>query len=335
MAKIRKARFIDKYKLKKMISFLSSNEINLYTSVFMSFPFNVLHDLLPLKFKFMPESYVLHEKEKIMGMITVTPVAGNPCKLTIDRLFLEQNCFNAGKQLIEFAVARYGAKGAYNFYVAVDDGHDELLNLFINGCGFRQCSSEELWRVENNNFIKSGELFVRPFKNSDAQAVAMLFNDSVLTHFKHSISRMKNEYYEPIFGGLTSKYKLKYVIEDSNLKTLLAYFSFSTTDNLNYIVDLTTSNCYECPYEDIFAFIANQISKRQKKFNLFIKLKKYVNKSENFETYLKQKGFERMHSKAILTKDFYRLIKQTQESEKVVLFGEVSGKPAFKAYYEE
>src|SRR5574344_602900 len=163
MAQIRKARFSDKFKLKKTISFLSSDEINLYTNVLMSFPFNILHDLLPLKLKFLPESYVLHKKEELMGMITLTPVLGNPYKLTIDRLFLEENCFNAGKQLIEFVVARYGAKGAYNFMVSVNDKQDDILDLFINGCGFRQCSGEELWKVTNKVFPKNGDFFIRPF----------------------------------------------------------------------------------------------------------------------------------------------------------------------------
>jgi N-acetylglutamate synthase-like GNAT family acetyltransferase len=335
MPKIRKAKFSDKFKLKKLISFLSSDEINLYTNVIMSFPCNVLHSMLPLKLKFLPESYVIHEHGEILGMVTVEPVAGNPCKLLIKRLFLEQNCLNAGKQLIEFVIAKYGAKGAYNFYVTTDDRHDELLDLFINGCGFRQCSTEELWRIENKNFQKTEEFFIRPFKNSDSEAVANLFNDSVLTPFKHSVSRVKKEYYEPFFSGLSNNYKLKYVIEDDGSKAIKAYFSIMTTDNENYIADFTISGWYDCSYESVFAFLVNQISKRQKKFNLFIKLKKYVNNSDKFEKYLQGKGFERVNSKAILTKDFYRPVKLAQESEKVVLFNEISGKPVFKAYYEK
>lgn len=334
MAQIRKARFSDKFKLKKTISFLSSDEINLYTNVLMSFPFNVLHDMLPLKLKFLPESYVLHKKNEIMGMITLTPIAGNPYKLKIDRLFLEKNCFNVGKQLIEFVVARYGAKGAYNFQVAVNDNQEDLMDLFINGCGFRQCACEEIWKINDKNFCKTGDNFIRPFKNNDAKSVATLFNDSILTPFKHSISRTKNEYYEPLFYGLSSKYKLKYVIEDLN-KSIVAYFSVYTTNNKDYFADLTTSNWFEFNYDDIFSFIINQISKRQKDFNLFVKLKKYVNKSEQMEKYFNEKEFERVQSKAILTKDFYRLVKQPVMSEKIVLFGEASGKPVFKAYYDE
>jgi hypothetical protein len=95
MVRIRKANYFDKFKLKKMISFLSSDIINHYTKVFMNFPFNVFHDLLPLSVKFLPESYVIEENKNIIGMVTVSPTAGNPYKLSISRLFLEHNYFNA------------------------------------------------------------------------------------------------------------------------------------------------------------------------------------------------------------------------------------------------
>lgn len=335
MARIRKPRYFDKYKLKKMVSFLGTDAIDHYTRVFMSFPFNVLHNHLPLKFKFMPESYVLVERDDIIGMITVSPTAGNPYKLFITRLFLEQNYFNAGKQLVEYVVAKYGAWGASNFVVQIDESHEELLNLFINGCGFRQCSSEQLWKVNTANFSKEENLFIRPFKNSDALAVAMLFNDSVVTHFRHSISRTKDEYLEPFFYGLNNFSKFKYVIEDDNLKTVKAYFSITTSDNQNYILDLTTSPWYECSYEDIFHFAMSQISKRQKDFHLFVRLKKFVVKAETFEKYLVDKGFSCIQNKLILTKDFYKIIKETEKNERVVLFNEISGKPAFKTSYEQ
>ena len=106
MARIRKSAYFDKYKLKKMISFLSTDAVNNYTKVLLSWPFNLIHDLFPLKCKFLPESYVLAEKKEIIGMITVSPSVGNPYRLNVSRLFLDQNYFNAGKQLIEFVCRR-------------------------------------------------------------------------------------------------------------------------------------------------------------------------------------------------------------------------------------
>lgn len=330
MVRIRKTNYFDRFKLKKMISFLSSDAINHYTKVFMNFPFNTVHDLLPLNLKFLSESYVIEENKEIIGMVTVSPTAGNPFKLSISRLFLEHDYFNAGKQLIEFVISKYGAKGASSFIAKIDDSYDELLHLFTDGCGFRQCSSEQLWKMNNIRFSKSDNSFFRPFKNSDAQAVTMLFNDSIITHFKHSISRTKNEYLEPIFKGLKNDYKFKYVIEDENLKTVKAYFSLTTSDNLNYILDITTSPWYDCSWDDILDFTINQISKRQRDFYLFVKVKKYTTTAESFEKYLVEKDFKCIQNQLVLVKDFYKLIKETQPLHRVVLFNEINEKPVFK-----
>lgn len=330
MVRIRKASYFDKFKLKKMISFLSTDAINHYTKVFTNFPFNLIHDLFPLSWKFLPESYVIEENKDIIGMVTVMPVAGNPFKLCINRLFLEHDYFNTGKQLIEFVISKYGAKGATNFIATIDDSYDDLLHLFVDGCCFRQCSSEQLWKMDTIRFSKTENTFFRPFKNSDAQAVAMLFNNSLVQHFKYSVSKTKDEYLEPIFQGLSENYQFKYVIEDENLKTIKAYFSLTTNDNLNYVLDATISPFYDCSWDDILDFTINQISKRKKEFSLFVKVKRYTTTAENFEKYLVEKGFNCVQNQLVLVKDFYKIIKEPQALHRVVLFNEISEKPVFK-----
>lgn len=330
MVRIRKPNYFDKFKLKKMISFLSSEVVSQYTKGFINFPVGLFHEFLPLKLKFLPETYIIEEDKSILGLITVSPTPGNPYKLDISRLYLENDYFNAGKQLLEFVISKYGAKGASTFMATIDDSYEELLNLFVNGCGFRQCSSEQLWKMNTIHFEHESKAFIRPFKNSDAQSIAMLFNDSVITHFKYSISRTKNEYSEPFFYGLKNSYKFKYVIEDENLKTLKAYFSIITSDNLNYILDVTTSPWYECDWEDILKFTINQISRRHKEFYLFVKVKKYTTSAESFENYLKEKGFNFVQNKLVLVKDFYKLLKDGETSEKVLLFNGINEKPVFK-----
>lgn len=330
MVRIRKANYCDKFKLKKVISFLSSDAVNQYIKGFINFPFGLIHEFLPLKFKFLTESYVIEENKEIIGMVTVSPTQGNPFKLDISRLFLEHNYFNAGKQLIDFVISKYGAKGATNFKATIDDSYDDLLHLFVDGCGFRQCSSEQLWKLESIRIEKNNTTFIRPFKNSDAQAVAMIFNDSIITHFKHSISRTKDEYLEPFFYGLKNSYKFKYVIEDENLKTVKAYFSLVTNDNLNYILDVTASPWYECDWEDILNFTINEISRRKKDFYLFVKVKKYTTTADSFEKYLSERGFKCVQNQLVLVKDFYRLIKEADPIKRVVLFNEINEKPVFK-----
>lgn len=330
MVRIRKATYFDKFKLKKMISFLSSDAISYYTKGFMNLPLNILHDLLPLSLKFFPESHVIEENKDIIGMVTLLPTPGNPFKLEISRLFLEQDYFNAGKQLLDFVISKYGAKGASAFIAKIDASYDELLHLFADGCGFRQCSSEQLWKMDTIRFSKTDNTFFRPFKNSDAKTVAMLFNDSVIAHFKYSISKTKEEYLESVFKGLHNDYTFKYVVEDEELKTVKAYFSITTNDNLNYVLDVTTSPWYECSWDDILSFAVNQISKRKKDFYLFVKVKKYTTTAENFEQYLMEKGFKCVQTQLILVKDFYKIIKEVQPLRRVVLFNGINENPVFK-----
>ena len=171
---------------------------------------------------------LVDDNKDLHGMITVAPTSGNTSKINITKLLFKKDYYDIGKHLVEFIISRFGAKGAQNFIVAVDDSHDELLKLFIDGCGFRKCASEELWRVSNSDFRVPETNAFRHFKNSDAQAVAMLFNDSLINHFKPSLLRTKNEYTDKFFSGLTDNTEFKYVLEDVNLETLVAYFSIKT-----------------------------------------------------------------------------------------------------------
>ena len=56
----------------------------------------------------------------------------------------------------------------------------------------------------------------------------MLFNDSLITHFKPSLLKTKNEYSDRFFAGLSDSTEFKYVLEDVNLHTLTAFFSIKS-----------------------------------------------------------------------------------------------------------
>lgn len=332
MTIIRKLKPSDKNQVKDMISFLGSVEAEKFARRLINTSCDLFHYWLPLKMKFMAESYVLVDDDKnLQGMISVIPSVGNYQKINITKLLFKNDYYDIGKHLVEFILSRFGAKGAQTFITAIDESHDELLKLFIDGCGFRKCASEELWRVNNTDFRMSETNAFRHFKNSDAQAVAMLFNDSLINHFKPSLLRTKSEYNDNFFRGLTDNTEFKFVLEDVNLQILIAYFSIKTYDNYNYILDVTVSNGFYPDYDVILGFAENELKKRHKKFSLFIKLKKYVQNADNFEEYLNSKDFKCVQNQMILVKDFYKLIKQEVKTHEVVLFAETSGKPVFKS----
>ena len=330
MTIIRKLRISDKDKVKNMISFLGNDEAEKFVKKLISTSCDIFHYWLPLKMKFLTESYVLVDEKDLHGMISVIPASGNPYKINITKLLFKKDYYDIGKHLVEFIISRFGAKGAQTFIAAVDESHDELLKLFIDGCGFRKCASEELWRFNHVDFRTSDMNAFRKFRNSDAQAAAMLFNDSLITHFKPSLLKTKDEYSDIFFTGLSDGTEFKYVLEDVNLHTLAAFFSIKTYDNYNYVIDITVSNGFIPDYDTILGFARNEIQKRQKEFSMFIKSKKYVQNSENFEEYLKEKDFKCVQNQMILVKDFYKLIKQDVPTHEVILFAETTGRPVFK-----
>ncbi len=99
-------------------------------------PAGILNAILPLSMKFKPESFILTESHEILGLITVARTPGNPYKINITRLIFKENLYEIGKQLVHFITQKFQEKGANTFTVTIDECHDELLNLFINGCGF-------------------------------------------------------------------------------------------------------------------------------------------------------------------------------------------------------
>ena len=169
MTVIRRLNCFDAPKIKKMISYLTDEDGEKFSRALSKDALLVLHNLLPLKYKFLPASYILLEQKEILGLVTVIPTRGNPYKINISRLIFQKNMYDVGKRLVEFVIARLGAKGATSFIVTVDQCHDELLNLFMHGCGFRQCSYENLWKLDNFKPTTDVKANFRYCQNSDAK----------------------------------------------------------------------------------------------------------------------------------------------------------------------
>ncbi|MCQ2788921.1 MAG: hypothetical protein MJ229_00945 [bacterium] len=331
--KIRRVNYFDKFKLKKSISFLSPDVVAHYTKVFRNYPFLHFHKFLPLSMKFLPESYIMEDNnsKNILGMITAIPTSGNQSKIAISRLFLEMNYYEVGKQLIDYVIAKYGAIGATSFISIIDERNDELLQLFSEGCGFRQFASEQLWQVENIKETNVPE-FVRPFKNSDAKDVAELFNDSLITHYKPSLLRKKEEYTENIFKGLADRRIFRYVVASSfNKNKMKAYFAISTTDGVNFVVVITLSAWEETSIETILKFAKREISKVSKDFVMYIKIRKYTTSAETIEQALLNNGGSCTQTQIVLVKDFYKPVKDFETEHSIILFNDFKERSVYKS----
>lgn len=322
MTIIRRLNCFDAPKIKKMIAYLGSDEK--FSRAILTEAFYSVHAILPLKYNFLPESYILLENNEILGLITIVPTNGNPYKINIIRLVFKQNLYAIGKQLVEFVIARYGAKGAVSFRVLVDQSHDELLDLFSKGCGFRHCSYENLWKLDN--FSPKSDI-VAPFRccqNSDSKQIAKLYNAELKNLYKPSLERIKTEYQEPVFAGFSNFYKNRYVLEEPSTKKIIAYLSITTSDNFNFIIDMSVNDAFNIRYDEVINFALSQIKIRKSKFYAFLKHRQYTNNADEMEKYLHERKLNCIQTQCVLIKDFYKQIKQEEKALQLFQFGEVS-----------
>jgi len=301
MTKIRKLYYFDKKNVEEMISFLNNSVKDNYINNIMFSPFLPLHHFLPLSLKFLPESFVLKEGKFFKGLITVGPSKGKNKKIEIQKLFFEENALTAATELIQFVVSKYKAMGASSILVKVDDYLPDLLSIFISKCGFSQISYEKLWRI--NKFIDEPfeKNIFRPFKNSDMKAVANLYNDSLLPHFRPLLSREVKEFKENFFKGLSYYSEYKYIIEDTSTKAVIGCIIIQTTDNENYVIDIIQTAWVNLNINSIINYATSQIKKRKKRFGLFVRTKRYTNIGEKYEEQFMQNNFECVQNQIVLT----------------------------------
>ena len=331
MAKIRELTLTDIPKLHKLMTFLDTSAKSFLDGVNLPFPFSLLNKICPMRFKIVPESYVLTEKNDILACISVKKFDGNHRKWKISKLFMSDSPFDTGLLLIQYVISKFAAKGVETFIANVDDSCQEIIKIFVDGAGFRQCSRMQMWRCENyaeKNYSFDG-FQIRPFKNSDAQNVSELYNDAILPHFRPSLSKRKAEFYENIFVGLMNSSEFRYVIEDKTRKQIVCYCILSTSDNENYIMDGVISKGYEHLFESILNYGYRQAKKRTGDLK-FYAINRYYMQSANFiENVLKENTFSPMNSSAILVKDLFRLVKSEDRNKQAVFYSDINSNPAF------
>ena len=326
MSKIKKISFADISNIKKLVSVVCSDNILDYRRLFwISVPTTYLQNLFySVHLRKKEETYVVSDNnDNLKGLITVQAQKGNPFKWQIKRLFLAPNSHEQGKQLIEYIIAKFGARGVDTFYVCVDDNSNELIDLFIKGCGFRFCSTEALWKVTNVNFLVTDidEKNFHSFDNSDTKKIAELHNENLITHYKYSLSKEKEEYSDRFFKGFNSAFEFKYTysIDDK----IVSYIKIKTMDNVNYFLDILLSSHDIDLYPRILSFAVKKIITRNKNFQLFIKNKKYYQTGEQIEEFFKENKFELLQNNAVLVRDFFKTVREKSDSfsEAIVFSG--------------
>ena len=322
MSKIRKLYYFDKKNAQEMISFLNNSVNDTYINRIMFNPLLPLHHLLPLRLKFLPESFVLKDGKEIKGLITVAPTKSKHKKMEIQKLFFEENSLSDAADLIQYAVSKYKAMGAPTIMVKVDDYLPELLTMFVSKCGFSQISYEKLWRVNKFLDTKFNKKDYRPFRNSDAKAITNLYNDSLLPHFRPLLGREVREFKESLFKGLSYYSEYKYVIEDKKTKAVIGYISIQTSDNENFVVDVVQTGWINLDINAVLSYATYQIKKRKKRFGLFVKTKRYTMTGEKYETQFIENGFECVQNQIVLTNSSARVLKEPNKAVKYTVLSD-------------
>ena len=325
MSKIKKISFSDISEIKKLISVVCSDNILDYRRLFLiSVPTTIIQNFFySVHLRKFEENYVVTDNNDVLkGLITIQAKKGNPYSWIIKRLLLAPNCHEQGKQLIEYIVAKFGARGVDTFSVSVDDNAHELIDLFIKGCGFRFCSTDSIWQNTNLNFLVEDfeEKNFKTFISADAQKVAELHNDNLITHYKYSLLREKDEFYEATSSCFDSDTEFKYVYETEKNK-IIGYLKIKKPDDKNYSLDIILPPQYFELYPKMLSFAVKKIVKRNKNFKLHIKNKKYHQTGEMVENFLKENNFELIQTNAMLVRDFFKTVKEESKSfnEAVVL----------------
>ena len=333
MTKIRKLYYFDKKNAREMISFLNNGDT--YVNHIMFNPLAPLHHLLPIRFKYLPESYVLKDRKEIKGLITVAPT-GNPLKqMEIQKLLFEENCYENAGELIQYVVSRYKAMGTASILVRINDYLPELIKLFVSRCGFSQISYEKLWEIDTTNeksFGFDGEAckqynpkMFREFRNTDAAVVSNLYNEQLLPHFRPLLGKDAKDFRDKICQGLSYYSEYKYVYRDKKSKNILAYISIKTSDNENYVLDIIQSSWDEINIDILIHFAIKMVKKRRKNAKLFIKTNKYTRLGEKNEKDFMERKMNCVQNQVVLTNSSAKIIKNEEQVKKFTVLSQFYG----------
>lgn len=319
MSNIRRLNIFDKTRLKKIVGTSGLNQDY--------FKYNILKEcasplqsLLPLQLKFMPESFVLSEDGSIKGMICSAVTQGNPEQINIKRLLFESNDYLTGKKLIKFIVRHYGERGAKNFKVVVDNKQKDLEQLFMEGCGFRCCSYENLWDISQDiNYFRNVEpLNFQPTNDTHARAVADLINGEIISHYKPALLQTEQEFKEPLLKIFDNNAENNFILTENG--HVLVYLTIQTNDNYNFIISIVKNSGYNLDYDAIISFALRSIQlRRNSSFKAYLEQKKCLKFAQEYEDYLHARNYECIQTRHVLVKEFYKPIKQEFQA---FVFGE-------------
>ncbi len=333
MIKIRPVRQSDIKKIVEMIEFVSPGVSSgiIEDKKLIHFPFNFFHKILPVNFKFLQECYIAVEDKKPLGLISLAPDGKTKTRWKINRLVLGADAYNAGKQLIEYVVNKYGGAGVENFLTIINENCPEAITLFKNTCMFRYCSKISIW--ENENFYyedtKTDLEFLRKAKISDAQKLFELDSESLYPHFRPSLIKTVKDFQFDLKNKLINKFKGcnadKYILDNPSLNSIEGLLSIYSSDKQNFWIDITLSSAYQQYYQDFLNFAYREIKSQNRGAKIYIGIKDYQQTANLMTETLTNQNFKQCGSFQILIKDYWQPIQDYKEKKSpIVIFPDMT-----------
>lgn len=256
-----------------------------------------INHLLPLRLKFREESFVALEDNNVSGLISLEKDTNSYSRFKITKLILEKNS-QIAKQLTNYVISRYTAMGASSFYVVIDEKRSDLFEIFKNELNFRNCAYEYLFKVENTGPYNNH--FLKPFKKEYIKDVLNFYNESINSFNRVLFSRQEYQF--------LNKHN-KYVFYNDKNGNILGYFEVATKNGVDFYINFVIDFAYNIYLIDAIKCICARLKHKNKKFNLYIKVKDYFMNSKEILSILKENKMELVSKSMIFAKDYLREIK--------------------------
>jgi hypothetical protein len=323
MTKIIPLRYSDMEKVRKMIEYVSPNisKDRVNGETFVHSPFAVLHGLLPINLKFLQECYVAVEGEELLGLISLAPDGNQKTRWKINRLILNPNAYDAGKQLIDYVVNKYGGAGVETFVTTIDENYTEAIALFKTACSFRSCSKITIWEYENLKNIETSKnkLSLRAAELSDAKNLYKLDCEALYPKFKTALIKTEKDFKFGMENKFINKLKghkiQRFVLDNPQKDSIESFLSVMTGDNINFWVDITLSLAYQEYYEDVLNFAINHVYSINQDGKFYIGVRDFQQTCKKMTDVLSQHDFRQCGDFEVLVKDYWRPAEYTTEKK--------------------
>ena len=299
-----------KFEFHKEFIFVDPEKIEKYTSnIFLK----ILNYFLPPTKKWLPQSFVAKENNKIIGQVTLIPDSFSHFRWQFSHLKLNENIDFVARYLIDYAVNKYGGSGIATFLVYIDDCDMDALKIFKQECNFRSCSGIEFYYNSKISSVEC-EFDREDFIDFTPDMLDTLFEintDNIFTHFRPSLTINKNELKSEFLNSI-KQHKLKIFAPKGNIE---GYFNLYQANGREFFLDVITSKPYEQCYGEIISYVCNDILKSNDEIKLTTLVKKYRQTSGKLAEILKENGFKISSITHILVKDYWKRVDVKQDLE--------------------